>query len=176
MSMPPAAAIEVQSTLGKGSTFRVHGIFECVPKVSASKPKPTPNPDYVASLSGKHVLVVDDNALNAQIGVAMLQKVGMKAQCVGNGKEAIDAFKASPVGFFDDILMDLRMPVMDGYEATHAIRALHREDAKTVPIIAVTADAYAKDSIDTHKTGLDAYVPKPVDPLVLYRTIIDCVR
>lgn len=114
------------------------------------------------SLVGKRMLLAEDNELNREIAVTLLEARGMKLDWAENGKICVDKFTQSPVGYYDAILMDIRMPVMNGYEATGAIRTLERADAD-VPIIAMTADAFVEDVKRCMDCGMDAHVAKPID-------------
>ncbi len=111
--------------------------------------------------SGCHLLLVEDNEINREIGVELLEMLGATVECAEDGKQALDRFAACPPGTFDLIFMDLQMAVMDGYEATRAIRALPREDAKRVPIVAMSANAFVEDIRACERAGMNAHVPKP---------------
>ena len=119
-----------------------------------------------APLSGR-ILVVEDNAINLQIALRIFEGFGLEVQSVENGYEAVERFKASAPGDIDAILMDIQMPVMNGYDATAAIRALDRDDARTVPIIAMTADAFDEAVRRAYEVGMDEYVTKPLDAAYL---------
>ncbi len=116
-----------------------------------------------ADFSGLHFLVAEDNDINAEILMELLGAEGADCEIAENGKLALERFCESAVGEFDAILMDVQMPVMNGYEATKAIRALEREDAVTIPIIAMTANAFAEDVKDALNSGMNAHVAKPVE-------------
>jgi CheY-like chemotaxis protein len=120
------------------------------------------------SLAGRHVLIAEDVELNAEILMDLLELEGVKADRVINGQEAVDAFAKSPEHAYDAILMDVRMPVMDGYTATRAIRALEHPDAKTIPIIAMTANAFDEDVQNSLQSGMNAHLTKPIEPDKLY--------
>jgi CheY-like chemotaxis protein len=122
-------------------------------------------------LKGKRVLLCEDNQLNREIATTLLEAKAMIVHAVENGRLGVSAFQESPVGFYDVILMDIRMPVLDGYEATREIRNLDRPDAQTILVIAVTADAFADDVDKCLDTGMDGYIAKPIDPLNMYRVI-----
>ncbi len=115
------------------------------------------------SLKGRHILAAEDNALNAEILLFMLNDLGAEVQLVGNGAQAVQAFEESAPGGFDCILMDIMMPVMDGYEASRKIRGMKRPDAETIPIIALTANAFAEDMIKSREAGMNAHITKPID-------------
>ncbi len=124
-----------------------------------------------ASIRGMHILLAEDNELNMEIAEFMLQNEGAVVTKAWNGQEAVELFKKSRSGEFDVILMDIMMPVMNGYEATKMIRALDREDAKEVPIIAMTANAFTEDRIRAKEAGMDEHVAKPVDGELLVKVI-----
>ena len=111
---------------------------------------------------GKNVLLAEDIDLNWEFISEILTSVGLVLERAENGKECLDKFEASEIGFYDAILMDIRMPVMNGYDATVAIRALDRPDSK-LPIIAMTADAFSDDAQHCMEIGMDAHIAKPID-------------
>ena len=113
------------------------------------------------SLKDKNVLIVEDNPLNMEIAEELLKIADARVQGAANGQEAVEAFTRSPEGFFDLILMDMQMPVMDGVTATRAIRALNRSDADAVPIVAMTANAFQEDIRKCLDSGMDAHISKP---------------
>ena len=124
-----------------------------------------------ADLEGRRVLLAEDVEVNADIMVMVLAMRGVTADVAENGRIALEKFSAQPEGTFDAILMDMRMPEMDGLEATRAIRALDRADSKTVPIIALTANAFDEDVQRSLQAGMNAHLSKPVEPDVLYGTL-----
>ena len=124
-----------------------------------------------ASIRGMHILLAEDNELNMEIAEFMLQNEGAVVTKAWNGQEAVELFEKSRSGEFDVILMDIMMPVMNGYEATKMIRSLDREDAKEVPIIAMTANACTEDRIRAKEAGMDEHVAKPVDGELLAKVI-----
>lgn len=126
--------------------------------------KEEPNPD----LAGKKILLVEDNELNREIAEELLQMNGLSVDSVENGQLAVERFQASDCGEYDCILMDIQMPVMNGYEATETIRALSRKDAKTIPILALTANAFASDLGKAHSVGINAHIAKPIDTKLLF--------
>lgn len=128
------------------------------------------------NLQGARVLLAEDNEMNMEIAVSILTKANLVVETAVNGKEAVDAFKSSKQGHFDAILMDVQMPIMNGYEATRAIRALERSDAKTIPIIAMTANAFTQDIEEALANGMNGHIAKPVDYEKLYRTLNDCMH
>ncbi len=124
-----------------------------------------------ADLKGRRVLLAEDVAVNAEIMMMVLSMRGIEVEHAENGRITTELFAASPSGYFDAVLMDMRMPEMDGLEAARIIRAMDREDAKTVPIIALTANAFDEDVQRSMQAGLNAHLSKPVEPEVLYRTL-----
>ena len=127
--------------------------------------------ETVQDFTGVHVLLAEDNELNWEIANELLSAQGFTLDWAENGQKCLDMFAASQPGGYDLILMDLRMPVMNGYEATRAIRALDREDAKRIPIIAMTADAFSEDIHRCLEAGMDAHIAKPLDLRELLRLI-----
>lgn len=115
-----------------------------------------------SELLGKRVLLVEDNDLNREIALELLQMQGIIVECAENGKLALDLFEASSPGYYDMILMDIQMPVMDGYEATERIRGLNRKDAKAIPILALTANAFTADIGRAYNVGMNEHIPKPI--------------
>ena len=132
---------------------------------------PEPEPEEPGILDGMHFLAAEDNEINAEILTELLELEGASCEIVENGKLAAERFRAAPPGTFDMVLMDVQMPLMNGHEAARAIRALDREDAKRIPIIAMTANAFAEDEKAALDAGMDAHVPKPLDMEHLKRVI-----
>ena len=122
-------------------------------------------------LQGAKVLLAEDNALNIEIAEFFLQEVGVRVTRAVDGRQAVEAFAASPEGFYDAILMDVMMPVMDGCDAARAIRALDRPDAKTVPIFAMTANAFAEDRQKALAAGMTDHLTKPLDRIVMLQAL-----
>ncbi len=127
-------------------------------------------------LVGLHFLAAEDNEINAEILAEILEMEGATCEIVENGQLAVKRFQDSEAGEFDAILMDVQMPVMNGYEASRAIRALEREDANLVPIIAMTANAFAEDEKEALEAGMDVHVAKPIDMELLKKAIKQCVQ
>ena len=161
--------ITFTSRPGEGTTFRVILPFRiCQPGELPPQAAKAPAPD---DLQGMRLLLVEDNTLNMEIAAFMLESAGAELTQAQNGQEALDIFRESPAGFFDAILMDVMMPVMDGYQATRAIRALERPDAAAVPIVAMTAHAFADDRKRAYEAGMTAHLAKPLESAVLIRTL-----
>ncbi len=164
--------ITVESKVGVGSRFTFTIPFErdLNPPAAEETDKAQSAP---VNLSGAKILLVEDNELNQEISMFLLEEAGAEVELAGNGQVALEKFAASPVGAFKAILMDVMMPVMDGLAATRAIRALDREDAGTVPIIAMTANAFHEDIRKCMDAGMDAHLAKPLDSGTMLRTIGD---
>lgn len=153
--------IEISSEVGVGSTFNVQ-----IPLDIDKNPQAKERADGQAnscSLAGMNVLLAEDNELNAEIAQALLESEGIVVTRAADGNEAVDLYVGRPAGSFDAILMDIMMPGMDGYEATRAIRLSEKADAADIPIIALTANAFAEDAQAAHDAGMNAHLPKPLD-------------
>lgn len=129
-----------------------------------------------ADLKGKRILLAEDMEVNAEIMVMVLNMREMQVECATNGREALEMFSKSGENYYDAILMDMNMPEMDGLEATMKIRSLERNDAKTVPIIALTAKAFDEDVQRSLQAGLNAHLSKPVEPDALFATLESMIR
>ena len=164
--------ISVESVKGVGSTFDVVVPFEIDQNASGRTDE---DQGSIPSIQGFKLLLAEDNALNMEIAKFMLEEAGAKIIAAVNGQEAVDAFKNSALYEVDAILMDVMMPVMDGHEATRQIRAMDRADAKQVPIIAMTASAFAEDRIAAKKAGMNEHLAKPLDTKLMLKTIAGCV-
>ena len=127
-------------------------------------------------LSGRRVLLAEDNELNWEIASELLSERGLELEWAENGQVCLEMFQAQQPGYYDAVLMDLRMPIMTGYQATEAIRGLEREDAKTIPIIAMTADAFAEDIQKCLDYGMNAHVAKPIDVREVARQLLKFMR
>ena len=118
------------------------------------------------------MLLVEDNDLNREITVEILGSTGIEICEAENGRQAVEIYKAKPEYYFDLILMDIQMPVMNGYDATIAIRSLGRKDSKSIPIIAMTANAFAEDVSEALNAGMNEHIAKPID----IKKLIECVK
>ena len=153
--------IEIKSEPGKGTTFKVTIPLEITDEIPESEAKEEKTASI--DLRGKRILIAEDNELNMEISTEILEMQGVIITKVTNGQEAVDKFKQSPEGSFDAILMDMQMPILNGCEATKEIRRLPRKDAKIIPIIAVTANTFAEDIVNTQKAGMNDHIAKPID-------------
>lgn len=164
--------ITVESEKGKGSVFTV----DLELQIGDQERKPHQHPETDPSdkqniLEGMHILVAEDNEINAEILTELLDMEGATCEIYENGRLAVDAFGRSAVGQYDLILMDVQMPLMNGYEATKAIRNLSHPSALTIPIIAMTANAFAEDIREALDAGMNAHAAKPIDMAVLAQTV-----
>ncbi len=125
--------------------------------------------------TGKRLLLVEDNALNRDIAKTILEMQGFVVETARDGQEGVDAYAAHEPGYYACILMDIRMPVMDGLEATRRIRTLGREDSRTVPIIAMTANAFDEDSHKSMESGMNGHLTKPVVIEELFGLLGQCL-
>jgi signal transduction histidine kinase/BarA-like signal transduction histidine kinase len=151
-------SITLESHVGEGSSFTVELTFDIDKDVKVHTEE-----HATVCLDGMRALLVEDNELNMEIACEILEDEGVKITCAENGQVAVDKFLSEPAGTFDVILMDIMMPVMNGYEATKAIRKSSHEEAATIPIIAMTANAYAEDVQEALAAGMTAHVAKPID-------------
>ena len=160
--------ITLESEYGVGTTFVIRVPF----KIDLDADKREEQKDISEkSIKGLHILLAEDNELNMEIAEFLLQNEGADVTKAWNGQEAVELFRKSGPGGFDVILMDIMMPVMNGYEATKMIRSLDREDAKEIPIIAMTANAFTEDRIRAKEAGMDEHIAKPVDVELLIKVI-----
>ena len=160
--------ITFESAEGIGTTFVIRVPF----KINLDVDKREEQTDVSEkSIKGLHILLAEDNELNMEIAEFMFQNEGTEVTKAWNGQEAVELFEKSRPGEFDVILMDIMMPVMNGYEATKMIRSLDREDAKVIPIIAMTANAFAEDRLRAKEAGMNEHIAKPVDAKLLVKII-----
>lgn len=165
-------SIDVRSDLGKGTTFSVRWTVPTRGTPSGDDGKDEQERLFDGkSFAGKRILVAEDHPINAQITERLLEAKGAQPVIAEDGMAVLDAFRASAPGEYDAILMDIQMPTMNGYDAATAIRSLGRPDARTIPIIAMTADAYAEDVRRALDAGMNAHVAKPIDPDALYEEL-----
>ena len=164
--------IAFESEEGAGTTFVIRIPFKIDPDVDKREEQKDISEK---SIKGLHVLLAEDNELNMEIAEFMLRNEGVAVTKAWNGQEAVELFRKSGTGEFDVILMDIMMPVMNGYEAAKTIRSMEREDAKVIPIIAMTANAFTEDRLRAKEAGMDEHIAKPVDVELLVKVINELV-
>lgn len=160
-------SIRAESTKGRGSEF----IIEIDRKYGRPQKIKRSEKDAGGSLIGRRILLCEDNQINTVVAVKLLEKMGCKVDCEANGKLGLERFAGSKVNTYDAILMDIRMPEMDGLEATERIRALGRPESATIPIIAMSANAFEEDIRKSLNAGMNAHLSKPIDVDALYREL-----
>ena len=165
--------ISFESKEGTGTTFVIRIPFRIDTDM---KDRTEAEEKTETSIHGLHVLLTEDNELNMEIAEFVLQNEGAVVTKAWNGQKAVDIFRKSRPGEFDAILMDIMMPVMNGYEAAKMIRSLDREDAKVIPIIAMTANAFTEDKMRAKEAGMDEHIAKPVDGKLLVKAINELVK
>jgi CheY-like chemotaxis protein len=165
--------ISVNSEVGKGSEFIVELALQEVDSVGVhfTTLEKLSEDDFDTILKDKRVLLCEDIEMNSQIASRLLEKKGMIVECVPDGQAGLEKFNNSDEGYYDVVLMDIRMPVMDGLEATKFIRNLERMDSKKVPIIAMSANTHKKDVEAALNAGMSTHIGKPFDVKELYRVI-----
>ena len=163
--------IQFESEEGVGTTFVIQIPF----KIDTETDRMEKEEKTAASLHGLHILLVEDNELNMEIAEFIVTDEGAVVTKVKNGKEAVDYFEKSSVGTYDAILMDVMMPIMDGLTASETIRKMGRADAKTIPIIAMTANAFTDDKMKAKEAGMDAHIAKPLNREVLVETVFKVI-
>ena len=165
--------ISFESKEGTGTTFVIRIPFQIDTDM---KDRTEAEEKTETSIHGLHVLLTEDNELNMEIAEFVLQNEGAVVTKAWNGQKAVDIFRKNRPGEFDAILMDIMMPVMNGYEAAKMIRSLDREDAKVIPIIAMTANAFTEDKMRAKEAGMDEHIAKPVDGKLLVKVINELVK
>jgi CheY-like chemotaxis protein len=169
--------IRVESEIGKGTAFIFGGKFDFIPAhADNTNEKASEVRESVEDLKNRHVLLCEDHPLNQEIAADILKDKGMIVQLAEDGKQGTEAFRNSPTGFYDAILMDIHMPVMDGFEAARVIRSMKRADASSVPIIAMTADAFTEDVEKCLAAGMNAHLAKPIDPEKMVQVLKENIR
>ena len=181
--------ITVDTAPGKGADFAVTFTLDtaAAPKESAEASGDKASGDEASGiaeaakdpydiLKGRRVLLAEDIAVNREIAAAMLGALGVSVETAENGEEAVKAVSSSGPGRFDAVLMDIQMPVMNGYDAARQIRALDDSRLSSIPIIAMTANAFDEDRKKAAECGMNGHIPKPVDPAVLADTLIKAIE
>lgn len=166
-------SISFESKEGAGTTFVIQVPFKIDPDADKCEEQRDVSEK---SIKGLHILLAEDNELNMEIAEFVLQNGGADVTKAWNGQEAVELFRKSASGEFDAILMDIMMPVMNGYEAAKKIRSLDREDAKTIPIIAMTANAFMEDRLKAKEAGMNEHIVKPLDVELLIKVIHKLVK
>ena len=169
-------SIQVESRQGIGTKFTVDLSFDMASKEEVYGSRNAIKTSAIHTIKGKRILIAEDNELNAEIAKTVLEDAGALVTRVEDGQQAVELFKEKPAGTFDAILMDLMMPVMDGYTATREIRSLERSDSKTIPIIAMTANAFQEDAEKCIAVGMNAHLAKPLDIEKVMITICRLVK
>lgn len=167
--------IAVESALGEGSVFTVTIYLKLQDKKALGEPinKPAEEPiDESVRFEGRRLLLVEDNELNREITKELLLETGLQIDMAEDGLEALKKIETSPEYYYDMVFMDIQMPKMNGYKAAMAIRALQRQDIKTLPIIAITANAFAEDVLMAKQSGMNGHMAKPLDMAVMYKNLV----
>ncbi len=164
------SSIHLESAVGQGSTFSF------TIQLPLGEPTGNENGEHILSFDGYRVLVVEDNELNAEIAQCLLEERNFEVDCVHDGSQAVERIRTTPPGTYDLILMDIMMPVMNGLDATRAIRAMEREDCRTIPIIAMSANAFDDDLKKSVECGMNGHLSKPVEVDKLYRALDEAIR
>ena len=166
--------IQVHSEQGKGTEIIVDLPLTLAKPLG--RPKKTIEEKQVENLKGRRILLVEDNQINVLVARRIMENKGLLVEHAGNGREAVDAVDGHEQGYYDVIIMDIRMPVMNGLEAAVAIRAMDRTDTQNIPIIAMTANAYDEDIQQSIKAGMNAHLAKPIEPQKLMETLLEHIR
>ena len=166
--------ISVESQLGKGSTFTLR--LPLPHSVMAQAEKESNGANLTSRLKGRRILFVEDNLLNREIGVNLLEQMGLLGDSAENGKAAVEAFERSEAGCYSLIFMDIQMPVMNGYDATRRIRASSHPDAKSIPILALSANAFDEDARKSLDAGMQGHLAKPIDMTELTKALKKHIR
>ena len=161
--------ISFVSRQGEGTTFTI--VLSLLPDPDGAVQAVPAEVEELPSIAGTRVLMAEDNDMNREITRFVLENQGALVAAVTDGQQAVDAFARSAPGSFDVVLMDVMMPVMDGLEATRRIRSMDRPDAKTVPIFALTANAFADDQVLSRQAGMNEHISKPLDGPKLIKLI-----
>lgn len=164
------SSIQLDSELGEGSTFSFSILLE------KGENMETQAQEEEITFEGCRILVVEDNELNAEIALTLLEERGFAVDCVYDGSEAVERIRTTKPGTYDVILMDIMMPIMDGLEATRTIRSMEREDCRTIPIVAMSANAFDDDLKKSVECGMNGHLSKPVEVDKLYRTLGEIIH
>lgn len=163
--------IQVESERGKGSKFEVILPFEITSEEEVKDSYVKKEEKLYNRSKEKRILLAEDNELNAEIAITILEENGFKVERAEDGCKCMELFSEKPAGYYSTILMDIQMPNMDGYTASRKIRGMEREDAKAIPIIALTANAFDEDRNKAFAAGMNGHIAKPIDVGRMVRTI-----
>ena len=169
-------SIQVESTQGVGTKFTVDISFDMASEADVYRDQISEQPDVLEKLEGKRILLAEDNDLNAEIAIELLAEEKIVVDRAKDGAECLDKLEKAVPGYYDMILMDIQMPVMDGYDAAARIRRMKDEEKASIPIIAMTANAFAEDRQKAISTGMNDHVAKPIDMNVLLPVIAKYIR
>ena len=169
-------SIQVESTQGVGTKFTVDISFDMASEADVYRDQISEQPDVLEKLEGKRILLAEDNDLNAEIAIELLAEEKIVVDRAKDGAECLDKLEKAVPGYYDMILMDIQMPVMDGYDATARIRRMKDEEKASIPIIAMTANAFAEDRQKAISTGMNDHVAKPIDMKVLLPVMAKYIR
>ena len=165
--------IEIESEQGKGTTVTVTITLERLEdKESVKKEEKLP----LVSFEGRRILLAEDNVINSEIAVEILRELGIHTEVVTNGEECLNAIISHGAGYYDLVLMDIQMPVMDGYEATRNIRRLQDKDKRIIPVIAKTANVFEEDREKAYQSGMNGHLSKPLDTRLLVSMLENNLR
>ena len=167
--------IRIESKEGTGTTVIMTIPFKIGEAEKARKLEDFVKDQNTISLEGLRALVVDDNELNREIASFILEDNGLLVDCAKDGLEAIGKFEKSEPGYYDVILMDIMMPNLNGWDTARRIRSMKRSDAERVPVIAMSANAFAEDIINSRISGMDEHLTKPLEPARLVNVLKDCI-
>ena len=169
-------SIQVESTQGVGTKFTVDISFDMASEADVYRDQISEQPDVLEKLEGKRILLAEDNDLNAEIAIELLVEQKIITDRAEDGAECLDKLEKAVAGYYDMILMDIQMPVMDGYDAAARIRRMKDEKKASIPIVAMTANAFAEDRQKAISMGMNDHVAKPIDMNVLLPVIAKYIR
>ena len=169
-------SIQVESTQGVGTKFTVDISFDTASEADVYRDQIPEQPDILEKLEGKRILLAEDNDLNAEIAIELLAEEKIVVDRAKDGAECLDKLEKAVPGYYDMILMDIQMPVMDGYDAAARIRRMKDEKKASIPIIAMTANAFAEDRQKAISMGMNDHVAKPIDMNVLLPVIAKYIK
>ena len=168
--------IQVTSERDKGTEFILQFTFRLLEETNQPKEQLSDDTSSAIDFSGRRLLLVEDNELNMEIAQELLCEAGFLVETASNGQVAVDMVRTSEPGYYDAVLMDIQMPVMNGYQASRKIRSLDIKALAEIPIIALTANAYDSDKKEALSNGMNAHIAKPIDAQTLYETLNDILK